>query len=625
MSPNRVHINDPNFYHKVYFTGTKFLKEPAMFKFAGELDALSFIMDPAAHKVRRGIVNPMFSPRAIKDFSPLALQIIKAALKKIGDSYETGQPVNLKRLESNFAMDIIMKLCFGKDMNCTKGKEGTEALVDSMVALPHSFSLIKHFPMLGKIMQSFPTHVLTYIIPGFVEFRNQCAQWANEVRERHQNGVYTDETGRQTVFDAILDAEPSRSTKGLVDEAFSLVIGGTETTVTTITYGVWCILKNPEVEKKMLEELRTVETNSDGLFVIFSACCALSTSVPMLMAFRFLSGVAGVAVITCGSGSIADMMPAEQRGRAISLWSLGPLAGPVVGPVCAGFLIEAKGWRWVFWIITIVSGVAVPASFFILRESYAPVLLERKAKRLRKEIGNQLYQARTKKKGTTRELFIGAIIRPTRMFCLSFIVMAMCIYLAVVYGIFYILLTAFTFVYKDAYGFNSIGAGLSFIPGGIGNILGLAYVGVLSDNLIKRRKAQGLEHQPEQRLHPIISVPTGLAMALGLICYGWTADKQIHWIAPMIGTGIVGFGMLGIFMSVQTYLVDMYTTYAASVTAANTVLRSVLGALLPLCGLQLYDGMGLGWGNTLLGFDCAFPCTISVAVLSIWWENSTKS
>lgn len=66
-------------------------------------------------------------------------------------------------------MDIIMKLCFGKDMNCTQGKE---ALVDSMVALPHSFSLIKHFPMLGKVMQSVPTHVLAYIIPGLVEFRN---------------------------------------------------------------------------------------------------------------------------------------------------------------------------------------------------------------------------------------------------------------------------------------------------------------------------------------------------------------------------------------------------------------------------------------------------------------------
>jgi cytochrome P450 len=50
-----------------------------------------------------------------------------------------------------------------------------------------------------------------------------------------------------------------------VDEAFSLVIGGTETTVTTITFGVWCILKNPAVHKKLLDELSMVETNNDGL------------------------------------------------------------------------------------------------------------------------------------------------------------------------------------------------------------------------------------------------------------------------------------------------------------------------------------------------------------------------
>lgn len=93
----------------------------------------------------------------------------------------------------------------------------------------------------------------------------QCAEWATEVRERHQNGIYSDETGRQTVFDAILKAEPHRTTKGLVDEAFALVIGGTETTVTTITYGVWCVLKNPEVQKKLLDEVSMVETDNDGL------------------------------------------------------------------------------------------------------------------------------------------------------------------------------------------------------------------------------------------------------------------------------------------------------------------------------------------------------------------------
>lgn len=55
-------------------------------------------------------------------------------------------------------------------------------------------------------------------------------------------------------------------------------------------------------------------------------------------------------------------------------------------------------------------------------------------------------------------------------------------------------------------------------------------------------------------------------------------------------------------MAVSTYLVDAYTIYAASAMAANTLLRSVVGAVLPLCGQRMYNTLGLGWGNSLLGF-----------------------
>jgi MFS family permease len=250
--------------------------------------------------------------------------------------------------------------------------------------------------------------------------------------------------------------------------------------------------------------------------------------------------------------------------------------------------------------------VAVTASFFVLRETYHPILLERKAKRLREETGNQLYQSRLKQAGTTAEIFVQAIARPSKMFIFSPLVMSMCIYIAVIYGLLYILFTTFTFVYRDVYSFNSIGAGLSFIPGGIGNFIGVAIVGPLSDRLIRKQMAQGLEPQPEQRIHVFITLPSALAIPIGLVVYGWTADKGVHWIAPMIGVAILGFGMMGIFMSVQTYLIDSYTAHAASVTAANAVLRSILGALLPLCGLQLYEAIGLGWGNTLLAFIALF-------------------
>lgn len=60
--------------------------------------------------------------------------------------------------------------------------------------------------------------------------------------------------------------------------------------------------------------------------------------------------------------------------------------------------------------------------------------------------------------------------------------------------------------------------------------------------------------------------------------------------------------MVVTFMAVGMALVDTFTLYAASALAANTVARSIFGAVLPLCGLRMYHSLGLGWGNSLLAF-----------------------
>lgn len=188
------------------------------------------------------------------------------------------------------------------------------------------------------------------------------------------------------------------------------------------------------------------------------------------------------------------------------------------------------------------------------------------------------------------------------MLLLSPVVASMCIYIAILYGLLYILFTTFTEVFQGYYKFSSGESGLSFLGSGVGMLIGLFYAGSLSDRAIKLKISKNEQPVPEDRLPLYLTIPGSLGIPIGLLIYGWTVDKHIHWIAPEIGTAVIGFGMIIILMGIQTYLVDAFTKHAASAIAACTVLRSLAGGLLPLCGLKLYDEIGMGWGNSLLAF-----------------------
>lgn len=92
---------------------------------------------------------------------------------------------------------------------------------------------------------------------------------------------------------------------------------------------------------------------SNVLFLCFTILCAVSQNQSMLLTFRFLSGFAGVATITIGPGTIADIIPRETRGKAVSVWSVGTILGPMIGPIIGGYVAEVAGWRWMFWAISI--------------------------------------------------------------------------------------------------------------------------------------------------------------------------------------------------------------------------------------------------------------------------------
>ncbi|RSL76568.1 hypothetical protein CEP51_009856 [Fusarium floridanum] len=283
-------------------------------------------------------------------------------------------------------------------------------------------------------------------------------------------------------------------------------------------------------------------------FILFCVGAALSTSIDMLMVFRFLMGVVGSIPTTTGVGSIVDTVALEYRGRA--------------------------------------QGGSFSLLLFFMRESYAPVLLQRKAKRLRKETGNPDLRCELNT-GSIESIKLAAV-RPLKFLFATPIVFCVALYV-------------------DQYNFDEGQAGLSFLPAGLGMLVGVLSFGHIMDFLVRRWKQKqepdsDSRYKPEIKITPWLTVPTGLALPVGLFTYGWATEKQLHWIVPMMGVFVFSTGLLGTTITLQNYLVDSYPRYAASGSAATTIGRSLVGALMPLSGLSLYERLGLGWGNSLLGF-----------------------
>ncbi|KAF5002152.1 hypothetical protein FDECE_10714 [Fusarium decemcellulare] len=340
--------------------------------------------------------------------------------------------------------------------------------------------------------------------------------------------------------------------------------------------------------------------------VAFTAACigaALSSDLGGLLVFRFLMGAAGSAPTTVGVGSIIDIVPLSQRGRAVSLWAMGPLLGPSIGPIIGGYLVEHAGWRWVFRLLAIMGAALGALAAIVMRETYAPVLLQRKVNRLRKETGNT--ELRSSLGTRNKKVIKMAAIRPLKLLVGTPMVTFIALYIGIAFGILNLLIATFSFVYVENYGFSEGESGLSFLPAGLGMMVGVLSVGPICDTLVKRaREAQPPEapYRPEVKLVPWLAVPTGLMLSVGLFIYGWAVQYQVHWIVPMVGVAVLSTGMMGVTTCVQNYLIDSYPRYASSGSAAITLFRSLIGGLLPLSGLRLYDALGWGWGNSLLGF-----------------------
>ncbi|KAJ6508226.1 MFS polyamine transporter [Mycena sanguinolenta] len=340
-------------------------------------------------------------------------------------------------------------------------------------------------------------------------------------------------------------------------------------------------------------------------YLVWNIACGFAQNTGELLAFRFLAGLGGSAPLATGAGVLGDIWDAEERGQALAIYSLAPLLGPVVGPICGAFIAEKSTWRWVFWSTSIVDVGIQILGILYLRESYAPFLLEQKTNQIKRSLDAEKGPVRhIRSKFATEDRTWQRIMKiaVTRPFVLLFnepIIQVLGLYMAYIYGLFYLFLTSMPLMFQGVYGENVGISGLHYLALGVG-VTGASQINARFMDRIFRylKEKNGGEGRPEYRTPSM--VPGTVALPIGLLITGWAAQAKVHWIVADIGIAFVGAGIILNFQSIQVYVVDAFTLYAASAMAVIGCMRSLFGFAFPLFAQQMYEKLGYGKGDTIL-------------------------
>lgn len=354
-------------------------------------------------------------------------------------------------------------------------------------------------------------------------------------------------------------------------------------------------------------------------FMLAMVGAGLSTSASMLVGFRFLAALF-VTPLTLGPAIVADLFRPEERGAAMSLAMALPLLAPPTAPIIGSFISAALGWRWAIWIVIIPSALVALLLLIVYRETHGPTIERKRNKKAnRDDASKETDQSqRPGLENLTGHSATRAFLRPLTLLFFAPSVSISTIYMALAYGMFYIVMATLTEALEGVYGFEPSLVGLGFLGLGMditassrlicanwclaasGMIIGTVAYGSFADRYLEYRARLKGKGAPEDRL-PFLLFGAA-TLPFGYLLYGWSLQYRLHWMAPIIGTALLGFSWMLVQISIENYLADAFENWSASAISIIVILRASTGAILPLAAVPLYQKLGYGWGNTLLGF-----------------------
>ena len=383
---------------------------------------------------------------------------------------------------------------------------------------------------------------------------------------------------------------------------------------------------------------RAVYLVSFALYAVFNVLAAKSTSIGMLIVFRILSGGTSASVQAVGAGTVADIWEVRERGRAMGIFYLGPLAGPLISPVIGGALTQAFGWRSTQWFQAIFGLGTLIGIILCLPETHHIKKVEEAVEETAQSqnidtekadgqpvISRASSRRSVKVKSRKWVLLLHRIfIEPLKIAkLLRFPPVALTIYYAsIAFGTLYFLNISVQETFTKApYNFSAIIVGLLYMSNSMGYIITSILGGPWVDKIMAReaRRAGRIDargkliYRPEDRMRENAWVGA-IMMPIALVWYGWTAEYGLYWLAPIAANFFFGAGSMLIFAMATTMLTEFMPQRASNGVALNNFVRNIFSFGGSFLANPLISKIGNGWLFTILGIIALCSCFVIVAM-----------
>ncbi|KAL9077864.1 MAG: hypothetical protein Q9157_003220 [Trypethelium eluteriae] len=371
------------------------------------------------------------------------------------------------------------------------------------------------------------------------------------------------------------------------------------------------------------------------IYICANIGLAVQNHYAALLVLRMLQSSGSSGTVAISNAIAADIVTSTERGSYVGYATAGTIAAPALAPVIGGLLDQYAGWKWIFWFLVIfASSFFVPLLLFFPETCRAVVgngslpppawnmsllslFQHHRARRRRAKEAEDAELGRTMTNSSRRSRAKARMNCPSPLGVLRIIadrvnfIILLCI--ALLFAAFYAVSASISARFAESYGYSTIDISLVFIPFGVGALVSALTVGRLMDWNYRRhaqRLGLSVEKGARSKQHDMLQFPIEqvrlevvapflfLGAAL-LAAYGWCVQKRVNVSGPIVLLFLQGYTLVTGFQSLSVLIVDLNRTSPATATAANNLVRCLLGAGASAVVNPLTEAVGYGWTCTI--------------------------